>query len=142
MHRNPPIYHRDIRWPNIIKRAGNMQLSKWFLIDWDDASAPPTTATPHLNYINHSPDTFKDNHGGEVDIWSVGQLICEAERFITGLSANLLKAGQWMKEYRPTPDDILDRFRELRLLEGVIDNYEDNYRGMLYIIQRKVTIYI
>ncbi|CAG8665089.1 2607_t:CDS:2, partial [Ambispora leptoticha] len=52
-----PIFHRDIRWPNIIQLHG----SQWILIDWEDASSMPTRA----------PEVFKDDYKGEVDIWSV-----------------------------------------------------------------------
>ncbi|KIM44388.1 hypothetical protein M413DRAFT_24899 [Hebeloma cylindrosporum] len=76
MHTGPkPIFHRDIRWPNIVQRADD--LTKWFLIDWEDAATPPTVAATHLNKNNHAPTVFLDDHGPEVDIWAVGMLILE-----------------------------------------------------------------
>ncbi|KAF8878908.1 hypothetical protein CPB84DRAFT_1793794 [Gymnopilus junonius] len=58
-----PLYHRDIRWQNIIRR-----------ID-DSSQCPPTKAQPTFSSSNHSPDIFRDGHGTEVDIWSIGHLI-------------------------------------------------------------------
>ena len=37
-----PLYHRDIRWENIVRRMEDE--SKWFLIDWEHAATPPTFA--------------------------------------------------------------------------------------------------
>jgi hypothetical protein len=79
MHTKPNlIYHRDIRWPNIIKSATNP--SRWFLIDWDDASTTPTLAADHLNPRSHHEAVFRDGHGAEVDVWAVGKLISSQER--------------------------------------------------------------
>ena len=73
-----PIYHRDIRWNNVIRRIEDH--SKWFLIDWEDAARPPTKAQPSFTRSNHSPAIFEDGHGSDVDIWGVGHMIrmCEA----------------------------------------------------------------
>jgi len=68
-----PIFHRDIRWPNIIQNIEDP--SNWILIDWEDAAAPPTKSEPHFHLSEHSPRIREDNHGAEVDIWSVGHLI-------------------------------------------------------------------
>ncbi|TFK70253.1 hypothetical protein BDN72DRAFT_958969 [Pluteus cervinus] len=75
-HADPPIYHRDIRWPNVMQDRED--LSKWFLIDWEDASFAPTKAAKRLNPNEHSPKVFEDNHGGEVDIWGAGWLLVTA----------------------------------------------------------------
>ncbi|TFK17847.1 hypothetical protein FA15DRAFT_300792 [Coprinopsis marcescibilis] len=64
-----PLYHRDIRPENVIKRIEDP--SRWFLIDWEDASGPETVAQPYFMRETHSPDIFHDNHGAEVDIWGV-----------------------------------------------------------------------
>ena len=69
-----PVYHRDIRWPNIIKR---IECNKWFLIDWSDSSEAPTSPTPHLSPDEHSPKVFQSNHAGEVDIWGAGNYLCK-----------------------------------------------------------------
>jgi hypothetical protein len=73
-----PIFHRDIRWANIIRNADNPR--NWILIDWEDAAIPPTKGQPRFNKSNHSPRILEDNHGAEVDIWGVGHLItsCDA----------------------------------------------------------------
>ncbi|KIL57063.1 hypothetical protein M378DRAFT_28119 [Amanita muscaria Koide BX008] len=75
-HADPPVFHRDIRWPNIMQSYEDS--SKWFLIDWDDASFAPTKGAPHLSQSEHSPNVYKDNHGADVDIWAVGRLIFTA----------------------------------------------------------------
>ncbi|KAM6493367.1 hypothetical protein JOM56_011501 [Amanita muscaria] len=75
-HADPPVFHRDIRWPNIMQSCEDS--SKWFLIDWDDASFAPTKGAPHLSQNEHSPNVYKDNHGADVDIWAVGRLIFTA----------------------------------------------------------------
>ncbi|KIK09119.1 hypothetical protein K443DRAFT_808 [Laccaria amethystina LaAM-08-1] len=72
-HADPPVFHRDIRWPNIMQ--SHKDSSKWFLIDWEDASFAPTKGAPHLSKNEHSPNVYKDNHGADVDIWAVGRLI-------------------------------------------------------------------
>jgi serine/threonine protein kinase len=96
MHEEPkPIYHRDIRWENIVKSGDDPK--KWFLIDWDDASTPPTVAAKHLDPRTHAPSVFGDNHGPEVDIWAVGQLIEECHWGIAGFPVELLKIGEAMK---------------------------------------------
>jgi hypothetical protein len=52
--------------------------SKWFLIDWEDASFAPTKAAPQLSHAEHSPNVYKDDHDIDVDIWAVGWLIFTA----------------------------------------------------------------
>ena len=45
MHSDPcPVYYRDIRQPNILKKYDS---NDWFLIDWSDASTTPTQAARH-----------------------------------------------------------------------------------------------
>jgi hypothetical protein len=67
MHSSPdPIYHRDIREPNIIKR---FETDGWFLIDWCDASTAPTRGVTHLTESEHSDRVCHNDHGAEVDIW-------------------------------------------------------------------------
>ncbi|PPQ84849.1 hypothetical protein CVT25_004985 [Psilocybe cyanescens] len=82
-----PIYHRDIRWNNVIRRINDH--SKWFLIDWEDAAGPPTKAQLSFNKSTHSPAIFEDGHGADVDIWGVGYLIktCQAANVSTELKA-------------------------------------------------------
>ncbi|KAF8798414.1 hypothetical protein BYT27DRAFT_7151238 [Phlegmacium glaucopus] len=91
-HADPPVFHRDIRWQNIMQSCEDS--SKWFLIDWEDASFAPTKAAPHLSQNEHSPNVYKDNHGADVDIWAVGRLI-----FTTRLQVPALRdLGQMMME--------------------------------------------
>jgi len=68
--------------------------TKWFLIDWEDASTAPTSAAPHLQRETHAPRVFYDGHGAEVDIWGVGKLIMMNP--ISGLPQSLLDLGMKM----------------------------------------------
>jgi hypothetical protein len=105
LHQLPPIFHRDIRWDNVVRRADDPSL--WFLIDWDDASGSDTVAANHLYEYNHSPRVFVDNHGGEVDIWGVGRLIADSAKFAYGISSELVRLGKWMQNTAPTADQAL-----------------------------------
>lgn len=105
LHQPPALYHRDIRWPNVLRRADDPKL--WFLIDWEDAAGSNNTAADHLSPEEHSPRIFVDNHGCEVDIWGVGSLITEASAFVVNISPELLKLGMWMQDGGPSADDAL-----------------------------------
>ncbi|CAB4495461.1 unnamed protein product [Rhizophagus irregularis] len=91
LHDDNDIYHRDIRWDNIIRRYDDP--SKWFLIDWDDATEYPNSPAMHLTTEEHAPEVFTRNHRGEVDIWSVGKLIKNASTWITNLSEKITEFG-------------------------------------------------
>ncbi|KAF8346567.1 hypothetical protein F5887DRAFT_1281694 [Amanita rubescens] len=91
-HADPPVFHRDIRWQNIMQSREDS--SKWFLIDWEDASFAPTKGAPHLSQNEHSPNVYKDNHGADVDIWAVGRLIFTAQLQVPALR----DFGQMMME--------------------------------------------
>jgi len=45
--------------------------TKWFIVGWENAATPPTTAQKHFNHREHSPRVFIDGNGAEVDIWGV-----------------------------------------------------------------------
>jgi hypothetical protein len=97
MHAHPdPVFHRDIRWPNIIRRVHEPR--KWFLIDWEDASMLPTRAAKHLKKGEHSPRIFADGHGAEVDIWAVGKLFLDANTFASPLPIAMVAIGKRMRE--------------------------------------------
>ncbi|KAF8811439.1 hypothetical protein BYT27DRAFT_7134015 [Phlegmacium glaucopus] len=91
-HADPPVFHRDIRWQNIMQSCEDS--SRWFLIDWEDASFAPTKEAPHLSQNEHSPNVYKDNHGADVDIWAVGRLIFTARLRVPALR----DLGQMMME--------------------------------------------
>ena len=92
MHADPKLFHRDIRWPNVIRDASNP--AKWFLVDWDDASVPPTIAAKHLNKHCHPPAVFVNDHGAEVDIWACGKLIGDAVTFTSDISPAMRAIGE------------------------------------------------
>ncbi|KAF8330078.1 uncharacterized protein EI90DRAFT_3061505 [Cantharellus anzutake] len=93
-HTEPQVFHRDIRWPNVMRSLTNSK--QWFLIDWEDAAIPPTKAAPNLDSGTHAPQVFEDGHGAEVDLWSVGILITRAG--VSGLPENLRSLGRKMVE--------------------------------------------
>ena len=101
MHSPPnPVYHRDIRGPNIIKRFDG---PGWFLIDWSDACIAPTRAVTHLTESEHSPRVREDNHGAEVDMWGVGKYLEDlASRVTCGIvkpDAVTQMARKWMSDH-------------------------------------------
>ena len=109
LHRDPPLFHRDIRWPNVIRSLDDPQA--WFIIDWEDAAALPTKAQIHFDRSSHSPDVFTDGHGAEVDIWSVGELIVQCHGL--DVSQELRRLGEWMKgPIAPTAQEALRRIKD------------------------------
>ncbi|KIL61885.1 hypothetical protein M378DRAFT_108952 [Amanita muscaria Koide BX008] len=112
-HADPPVFHRDIRWQNIMQSCEDS--SKWFLIDWEDASFAPTKGAPHLSPNEHSPNVFKDNHGADVDIWAVGRLIFTALLHVPALrdlgqmmmEGHVLNAEQGLKEICNLPPILI-----------------------------------
>ena len=88
------MFHRDIRWPNVI--LSPQDSTKRFLVDWDDASTSPTRAATNLESSFHSPAVFVDNHGAEDDIWGVGKLMVDACAFVPGISETTVHIGTEM----------------------------------------------
>lgn len=109
MHSGEPIFHRDIRWPNIVQSYDNT--AQWILIDWDDAATPPTRPAFHLDSATHAPEVFKADHGEEVDIWGIGKLILGAK---TDIPDPLKQIGEWMSKPlpRPTALEALKKMKE------------------------------
>jgi hypothetical protein len=108
LHEEPQVFHRDIRWPNIIQAPERL-----FLIDWEDAAVPPTIAPSNFDRETHSPKVFIDGHGAEVDVWSVGGLIVQSG--ILSLSSGLLDLGRYMQsETLPTASESLAIVNEYR----------------------------
>lgn len=66
----------------------------------------------HFNRETHSPRSFEAGHGAEVDIWAVGQLIVEANKFVHGVPAEFLDIGRMMiREETMTARDALDAIK-------------------------------
>jgi hypothetical protein len=120
MHSSPnPVYHRDIREPNIIKRIDG---KGWFLIDWSDASTAPTRAATHLKESEHSPRVRQDGHGQEVDIWGVGSYL---EDLASRVSCQIAKpeavkqmARRWMTDLTTSAAAALDEIN-VRIRYGI-----------------------
>ena len=108
MHAEPPVYHRDIRKPNIMKRFDGQG---WFLIDWSDASTTPTCAAAHLTASEHSPCVRQDGHGPEVDVWGAGKYMEQmASRMGCGVvnpAAVIQMAQRWMEDTSMTAASAL-----------------------------------
>jgi hypothetical protein len=105
LHQGQSLFHRDIRWPNVLWRADDPSL--WFLIDLEHATRRNNVAAHHLHPDTHCPKVFVDSHGGEVDVWGVGLLIKESRSFGFSVSAELLGLAKWMQNAEPTSQDAL-----------------------------------
>ena len=111
-----PIFHRDIRWPNVIKLPSlPNELSKWMLIDWDEAVGLHNKAALHLSEENHAPEVFEDNHGEEVDVWAVGKLITDAKRWIFDIPNEIYSFGLRLRSLSNRPGTKV-AFEEASLL--------------------------
>jgi len=111
MHAGPsPVYHRDIRSPNIIKRYESHRL---FLVDWSDASTTPTRAAPHRSKEGHSPRVREDNHGAEVDIWGVAYYLksLTSTSLPEGADKLTIIAERWMEDGTITAEAALDEIK-------------------------------
>jgi serine/threonine protein kinase len=113
MHEEPkPIFHRDIRWANIIRHADDP--TRWLLIDWEDAATPPTIAAMHLHKSSHAPTVFLDNHGPEVDVWAVGMLIIERSRDLLRLPSYFRVLGETLQSGTLSALEALERVKVLK----------------------------
>ena len=114
LHQEPVLFHRDIRWHNVIRRLD--QPRKWFLIDWEYASKAPTKAAD-LSKNEHSPRSLSDGHGSEVDLWGVGFLVLESG--VACLSTELRSLGEWMQsEHPPSAKEALQKILIYQLSRG------------------------
>jgi len=107
-----PLFHKDIQWSNIVQRADDP--SRWFLIDWDDAAVPTTSAAMHLNQNYHSSSVFRDGHAGEVDVWAVGKVMSKASRRLLGFPSNIVAVGEKMQTETIGTEEALDMIKGFR----------------------------
>jgi hypothetical protein len=110
MHSSPdPVYHRDIRQPNIIKKFNNPE---WFLIDWCDASKTPTLGVKHLKESENSPRVRDEDHGAEVDIWGIAKYMEKLSSRVTCQIAEPAAvqkmARRWMDDHETSAANALD----------------------------------
>lgn len=111
LHEPVQLFHRDIRWPNIIRSLD--ELDEWFIIDWEDASTQPTKARPRFDSTTHSPKIFEDGHGPEVDLWGVGELILSCSAL--DITPTLKELGRWMKgESAPSASEALEKIKQYK----------------------------
>lgn len=118
LHQAPPVFHRDLRWPNVMRRLDGQY--QWFVIDWEDASPPPTQAQSHFNRETHSPKVFSDGHGAEVDIWGVGTLISQCGSLY--ISEELRSLGEWMQS--ATPPSAQEALNEVKKYSNITGSNE------------------
>ena len=104
MHAEPPVYHRDVRRENIIKRTDS---DDWFLIDFADASTAPTEAAHHLNWENHSPRIQQNGHGAEVDIWGIAHYMCQLLKVVNNRQYVEEMAKRWKGDTALTAETAL-----------------------------------
>ena len=100
MHADPPVYHRDIRAPNIIRRFDG---NGWFLIDWGDASALPTSAVRDFKGHEHSPRVIHDNHGPEVDLWGIANYMETIADCVTCGIAQTIPVKEMARRWKGDP---------------------------------------
>ena len=88
------IIHHDIRWSNILTFEDRV-----YIIDLDEAYYVPELNTcPSVDEIfvskeEHCPYSFKNNHGFEVHVWSIGHLLHTAS-----FNNELYKLAQELKD--------------------------------------------
>jgi len=99
------LFHRDIRWPNIVQNIQNRR--QWILVNWEDADVTPTRAATHLDPINHAPSVQRDGHGAEVDLWAVGNLIL-GKGYLPGMTQELLALGDKMTKVATAKEALED----------------------------------
>ena len=109
MHATPgPVYHRDIRRENIMRKIDS---DRWFVIDFADVSQEPTKAACHLSPENHSPHVFHDGHGAEVDIWGVAHYMCQLLAVVQDRQRVEQMANRWKGDTRLTSRMALDEIK-------------------------------
>jgi hypothetical protein len=127
MHADPPVYHRDIRAPNIIRTLDG---TGWFLIDWSDASEAPTSRVTHMTESEHSPRVREDNHGQEVDIWGIARYMEElafrvpyesATSDIANPEAVRQMARRWMGDISMTATRALE---EIQVSQHILSDHK------------------
>jgi hypothetical protein len=109
MHADLLVYHHDIWEPNIIRKPDG---TRWFFIDWSDASKALTCRVTHLTESEHAPRVREDNHGEEMDIWGVGGYVEELAScvmcYIVNLEAVRQMAHKWMGDIPTTTTIALE----------------------------------
>jgi len=114
MHADPPVYHRDIRTHNIIRKFDGQG---WFLIDFSDASTAPTRGVTHLKESEHSPRVRQNDHGPEVDIWGVARYMEEWASYAMCRMMNSedvkKMARRWMEDISMTATIALDEIERV-----------------------------
>lgn len=113
--------HRDIRWPNVMKRRDDS--ATWFLIDFVDSAESPQDSPCNLNLSKeeHASELAGNcGHDTAVDIWSVGRLIVTSGGDVYGdwydLGERTTFREHLMNEdplKRPSAQNALDQLEQL-----------------------------
>ncbi|KAJ7228257.1 hypothetical protein GGX14DRAFT_692378 [Mycena pura] len=111
LHKPPAFIHRDLRWPNVMRSFKDRR--EWFVIDWSDAVQTPAKAALKRDFdpSNHCPRIYMDDHGTEVDLWSVGWLIPTSR--VREISPWLIEFGNSLRETTVTATEALQQIRKL-----------------------------
>ncbi|KAJ7220758.1 hypothetical protein GGX14DRAFT_431977 [Mycena pura] len=103
LHKPPTFIHRDLRWPNIMRSLKDRR--DWFVIDW-------TENKRNFDPRTHCPRLYLENHGTEVDLWSVGELVLTSKVYL--ISSWLTRFGCSLKETPVTAAEALREIQNLR----------------------------
>ncbi|KAJ7201602.1 hypothetical protein GGX14DRAFT_464373, partial [Mycena pura] len=135
LHKPPTVIHRDLRWPNIMNSLKNRR--EWFVIDWTDPVEAPARAANKrdFNPRTHCPALYLDNHGTEVDLWSVGELMLTSK--VREITPQLTRLGRSLKE-KLTATEALQQIRNFRSsLQDTGDSAQQDASSVLTGVKRK-----
>jgi hypothetical protein len=110
------IVHHDISIDNIMKKG-----NKYFLVDFDDAFFVnestrhcPAIDPRRLSPDKHCPGIYSD-HGHEVDIWSIGQVMISFKINNDGMKKLLDLGGIILREYQiMSIDQVINYIEKLK----------------------------
>lgn len=111
------IVHHDISIDNIMKKG-----NKYFLVDFDDAFCvdESTRQCPAIDPRRLSPDKhctggIYSDHGHEVDIWSIGQVMISFKINNDGIKQLLDLGGIILREYQTMSiDQVINAIEKLK----------------------------
>jgi hypothetical protein len=99
------IVHNDIRWSNLcaVELPEVGKPVRMLLFDFDDACVLDAGQTcPGLDHLSEEEHPWKAqvDHGGEVDVWAIGMLICQ--HTMSSQFPALRQLGERIQEYFET----------------------------------------
>ncbi|RIA94887.1 hypothetical protein C1645_817366 [Glomus cerebriforme] len=80
-----------------------------------DVTGFPNKPGNHLTREDHAPEVFNPNHHGEVDVWSVEELILDASKWMIILSQKIIKFGNHLQSNkRPSAKKALKIIKRIK----------------------------